>query len=230
MAGGNVKVLDLPAYTFTTPCTLCVSGTTGAGKTEWVKRLIRHKDILFSHPPTSIYYFYGVWQKGFESLTNNVEFREGLPSNLDDFHDKSQHEEGEEEGDESRLFIIDDQMQDVVKSPEMERLFTRESHHRNISVIYITQNLFCQGKHSRDIALNCHYIILLRNPRDVHQISILGTQTGMGKGVLEAYKESTSVPYGYLVVDLSPHNLHPDLSLKTHIFPDEDTVIYSLNK
>jgi hypothetical protein len=40
-------------------------------------------------------------------------------------------------------------------------------HHRNISVMYIVQNLFHRGKHHRTIGLNAHYMVVFKNPRDV---------------------------------------------------------------
>src|SRR5258706_1291764 len=50
------------------------------------------------------------------------------------------------------------------------------SHHRNVSVLYLTQNLFFKSKHSRTMSLNSHYIIVFKNPRDVTQIKTLAAQ------------------------------------------------------
>ena len=55
-------------------------------------------------------------------------------------------------------------------------LFTKGSHHRNLSVIYIVQNLFHQGKGNRSISLNSHYLVLFKNPRDKLQILTLAKQ------------------------------------------------------
>ena len=51
--------------------------------------------------------------------------------------------------------------------------FTRKEHHRNASVVYITQNLFQQSKSSRTISLNAHYLVLFQSPRDKMQIKVL---------------------------------------------------------
>ena len=40
--------------------------------------------------------------------------------------------------------------------------FTRKGHHRNASVVYITQNLFQQSKSSRTISLNAHYLVYFK--------------------------------------------------------------------
>ena len=52
-------------------------------------------------------------------------------------------------------------------------IFTKGSHHRDLNVFYITQNLFHQGKGQRDISLNASYIIYFKNPRDKRQIKHL---------------------------------------------------------
>ena len=53
----------------------------------------------------------------------------------------------------TNLIVFDDQMIAASKDKLIENLFTRGSHHRNLSVIYIVQNLFHQGKGSRSISL-----------------------------------------------------------------------------
>ena len=52
-------------------------------------------------------------------------------------------------------------------------LFTKDSHHRNISVIVITQNLFNRGRYSRGISLNANYIVIFKTVRDKNQLSNL---------------------------------------------------------
>jgi len=48
------------------------------------------------------------------------------------------------------LVILDDLLNDVY-SKHLCDLFTRGSHHRNSSVILITQNQFYQGRYCRDV-------------------------------------------------------------------------------
>ena len=73
------------------------------------------------------------------------------------------------------LVILDDLLTDVYSNQVCE-LFTRVSHHRNISVILIIQNLFHQGRFCRDISLNAHYIVALKNVRDKKQVMYLASQ------------------------------------------------------
>ena len=50
--------------------------------------------------------------------------------------------------------FIDDLMTEAKCDQRIADLFTKGSHHRNISIVYLTQNVFPQGKACRDIALN----------------------------------------------------------------------------
>jgi hypothetical protein len=73
------------------------------------------------------------------------------------------------------LIVLDDLM-DSAFSSKVSELFTNRSHHRNISLILITQNLFHQGPSSRDISLNSMYIAVFKNPRDKTKIVHLARQ------------------------------------------------------
>ena len=105
------------------PFTAIVSGSTGCGKTTFIAKLIRNSTSLISPPPTSILYCYGAWQEEFNDF-EGVEFNEGLP-------DKTHLLNG-------RLIIIDDLMSEA--DQRVESLFTKHSHHSNVSIIFIFQN------------------------------------------------------------------------------------------
>ena len=89
-------------------------------------------------------------------LLKNVSFVKGVP----DFETpKNVH-----------ILIVLDDLMDSAYSRKVSGLFTKGSHHRNISLVLITQNLFHQNLSSRDIYLNSKYIGLFKNPRDETQI------------------------------------------------------------
>jgi hypothetical protein len=191
----------------------------GTGKTTLLYKMLKARNELFTAPPEKIMYCHGVWQKMFESMERDlpIEFMDGLPSKemIEQFSDGV-----------SRCIVLDDLMSDVVGSLEMQHMFTRGSHHNNLTIIYLNQNMYCQGKFSRTLSLNTQYMFILKCPRDVTQLSVLGRQIGVGRSLTEAYTDIMNTrPYGYLVVDLSPHN-EDGYKLKTNIFPDEDTIIY----
>ena len=120
-------------------------------------------------------------------------------------------------------------MNEVVQQKEMELLFTQGTHHRRVSVILLSQNLYPKGKHARTIALNTWYLVLMKNLRVVSPVGILGRQLypGKVKGFMSAYEDALSTKNGYLVVDMSPHG-DDRYRLRTRVFPDQEPIIYRL--
>ena len=147
----------------------------------------------------------------------NISFVEGFPDNLYDIL----------EGYTNSLVIIDDLMSECSKDLRMTDLFTRGFHHRGISVMYMTQNLFPPGKQSRTISLNSHYMIVFNNPRDSLGISTLARQMYPHNTnfLLKSFQDATAKPYGYLLLDL--HQLTPDnMRLRTNILPGGKQIVY----
>ena len=100
-------------------------------------------------------------------------------------------------------------------------LFTKGSHHNNLSVIFITQNLFHRGQ--REISLNSNYIVIFKNPRDRAQIRHLARQLcpENPKFLQEAYSDAVAKPFHYLLLDLkqdTPENCR----YRACIFPDDE--------
>ena len=85
-------------------------------------------------------------------------------------------------------------MQDWGKDIGVMEIFTTNSHHKNISVIYVAQNIFCNAKNSRTISLNCQYMILTNSPRDRLQVKILGKQMFPGdtKYFADSYNDAVT--------------------------------------
>jgi hypothetical protein len=65
---------------------------------------------------------------------------------------------------------------DAAYSGKVSQLFTKGSHHRNICLVLITQNMFRQVPSSRVISLNSIYRVVFKNPRDKTQIVNLARQ------------------------------------------------------
>src|SRR3569832_1879931 len=116
---------------------------------------------------------------------------------------------------------MDDMMEEMKKdSVALNRLFTRGSHHWNLSIIHIIQNLFYQG--GRTSRINAQYIVLMKNPADRLQVQTLGRQLfPSSKNYFEeAFIDATNEPYGYLLNDLNPTTPNKKQK-KTGIFPDD---------
>ena len=83
-------------------------------------------------------------------------------------------------------------------------------------MVYITQNLFLLSNSSRTISLNAHYLVLCQSPRDKMQIKVLVNQL-QAPHMIHAFNDTTSIPHGYLLVDLKP-NTPAYLRFRTQIF------------
>ena len=68
------------------------------------------------------------------------------------------------------ILVLDDQLGVASSSTSVADLITKESHHRNLSVIYLVQNVYNQGKRQRTISLNSHYSVVFRNGWDASQL------------------------------------------------------------
>ena len=218
---GNVHSKPVKIVTGSTvlqhPFTCIVAGCTQSGKTVWVKTLLENAQTTISPSPQRIIWCYGQWQPLYFDMVRTmpgIEFNEGIPESIDkpDYLDVSQR----------NLIVLDDLMAQSGKDKRIADLFTRGSHHRNLSVIYIVQNIFHQGKEMQNISLNAHYIVLFKSPRDKQQVSMLARQVKPGKvqEFIAAYEEATSRPHGYLMLDLKP-TTDDQQRLKINVLPGE---------
>ena len=69
--------------------------------------------------------------------------------------------------------MFDDLKTEAKCDKRIANLFAKGSHHRNISIVYLTQNLFPQGTACRDIILNTQLMVLLNNPINRQQVATL---------------------------------------------------------
>ena len=195
------------------PFTGIVAGTTACGKSTWVKNLITYQKDMIDPAPEHVIWFYGEWQPLYDTLSGMVEFREGL-TDLTTLKTKKR-----------TLVIIDDLMTETDKS--VSDLFTKGSHHCNLSVLHFVQNVFDKNKHTRTISLNAHYLVIFKNPRDASQVTHLAKQMYPGhvRYLQEVFGDATLEAYGYLFIDLkqeTPEHLH----LCTRIMPNETQYVY----
>ncbi len=219
------KELNLPTVPFQAGSPVMIVGPTNCGKTHWVRRLLSHQ--MFSQPVKSVMYCYGVHQELYNSMRRDrdivgpITFRQGLPSkgDIDAMHD----------GGGFHIIVLDDLMEVIVKSAEMQQLFTKYCHHLNISAIFISQNIFQQGPHARSISLNSHIIVLFANKRDESQIRTFARQIypTKWKRFIEVYEKEMNYEFAYLVVDCTPS--HPrEIKVRSNIFPGQTTVTYDI--
>ena len=194
------------------PFTAIVAGPTGCGKSIFALKLIKYAKEMIIPAPERIIWCYDIYQDMFDKF-NNVVFHEGLPD-LSMF-----------DGKQRVLVVIDDLMAET--NDKVCNLFTKVSHHKSVSVLYLSQNLFFKNKQNRTLSLNSHYMVLFKNVRDSSQIACLARQMypGNGKFMLESFKDATSNPFGYLLVDMRPET-DELFRLRSNIFPDDQQYVY----
>lgn len=194
---------------FKHPFTMIVGGPTSSGKSYFVIKLLKNGIRNISLDFKEILWCYSEWYPELPDLKNKIRFQKGLEDLEREDHT------------EPRLIVIDDLMKESNKG--VVTLFTRGSHHTNTSVIFITQNIFHQARGQRDISLNAHYLVLLKNPRDVAQIAHLARQIypSNPKFIQEAYRISTERPHGYLLIDLK-QSTPEDCRIRTNIFGEQE--------
>ncbi|XP_049341305.1 uncharacterized protein LOC125805028 isoform X2 [Astyanax mexicanus] len=195
------------------PFSCIVCGPSNSGKSFFIKMLLENCTDSMSKIPDRIVWCYTCWQPLYDELMDklNIYFVQGIPESLCDDELFPPHK--------TNLLVIDDLMESASKSEEVEKAFTKYTHHRNLSVIYLVQNLFFQGRSSRTINLNTNYMVLFKNPRDKLQINVLARQMypRNSKYFLECFQDATSRPYGYLLVDLKA-STPEDLRLRSGLF------------
>ena len=198
-----------------------VVGPSGSGKTHFVVTLLSQNNV-FKQTTKKIYWLMGVdegesgdTQKQFNAL-KNVKILRGFESG---WQDKPQ------KGD---VVVIDDLFSESTKEQDFNNMFTKVARHRQVTVIFITQNLFHQGGQHRTRNLNVHYLVIFKNPRDSTVIDYLARQAYPSDRafLVDAFKDATSEkPHGYLFLDFT--QACPDLlRVRTDIFNPEGIVVY----
>lgn len=186
------------------PFTAIIAGPTSSGKSWFIKTLLRERSSQITENIDEIIYCIPEGQIVDSEMIYNT-LHEGIPD-VQMFADLK-----------PRLVILDDLMREANSS--VVDMFTKGSHHYNLSVIFVTQNIFNQVKGCRDISLNAHYIVCFKNPRDKQQILHLSKQVNPEnpKYIQEAYIDATTRPFGYLLFDL--RQTTPDIiRYRTNIF------------
>jgi hypothetical protein len=202
------------------PTTCFIVGPTQAGKTEFVIQLLKERNDLISPAPDRIYWAYG--QKNEKQLTRihdiepSITFSEGFPD-VNSFDPQK-----------NNLLILDDLMDEIGKNKECANLFTRGSHHNNITVIAIIHNIYNQEKYSRTLTLNGRLFVFFDSPRDRLQYATFGRQAfPQHKNFFtSALNQIFSMnPFAYAVLNLDP-KIPESLRLCTNIFKNQIPIFF----
>ena len=101
------------------------------------------------------------------------------------------------------MLIFGDSCEEICNSKAFVDI-AKAVRHRGLSTIYNKHNLFHQSKLGRDVELQNTHIVLFKSPRDVMEVTTINTQLRFGSELVDWFRDATSVPFGHLLIDLSP--------------------------
>ena len=145
-------------------------------------------------------YCYDRWQPRFDRMKkqSKVSFYKGLPPEgvLAKWFKPEHH----------GILILDDLMEESGNDKRVLDLFTKDSHHRGITALYLTQDFFPPGKFAKTINCNAHHVICFKSPRNKTGIRhlLLQVYSEKWRRVLKLFLKLTARPFGYFMLDLHP--------------------------
>ncbi len=198
--------MSQPPFTIVHPANVMLAGPSRSGKTRF---LLHALDIgVFQPKPHRVVWVYGEEQGDHRAVERLTEI--GKLPKVEFLKNETNYADLVEGFDptENNLLILDDQMSEAKSNlTEFDNIFTKGSHHRNVTVVFLVQNVFEKG--FRTVNVTMHYLFMFKNPRDQQQIQNLGKQLypGMAQFVREVYADATLEPFTYLLFDA--HNETP---------------------
>lgn len=197
------------AFRFRCPFNAIVVGSSQSGKTTWTLDLLKHHE-LFDLPIVQI-----IWYHGIESnnLPNSPHIKTiaGLPD-----VNTLKHLSGD--GKQHRVVVIDDLLTEAIANKDLiAQLWTRVSHHCNMSFLLLSQSLF---EIPRLIRNNSHYMVLFKALADRLNVVNLGKQIfpGQLQYFLASFNDATEKSYGYIIISAHPREDQVHFRLCTEIF------------
>jgi hypothetical protein len=192
------------------PITILVAGRSSCAKTTFVIRLLQYREQLCDIVFTNIVWCHS--ENNAPHYLDIVTFVKGVP-------------EFENPDNKPTLIVLDD-LKDTAYSTSQSIIF-KGSHHRNISLVLITQNLFHQGPASHDISLNSKYIVVFKNPKYNTQIVHLARQVypENNSSFHKIYLDVCRVFHSYLFLDFT-QSINSFLRFRTKVFPGESTDVF----
>ena len=145
---------------FKHPSTILLSGFTGCAITRFVRRILEER--LIDPFPTRLIWVYSEWQDDYDKVKTTYPEIELMKGYSDDIYDSL-------EPSDRNLLILVDQMSEARDTKSFANRFSKGSYDRNITILYLVQHMFDQGKSSQTVSLNSLFTVLFRNIRDQSQ-------------------------------------------------------------
>ena len=107
-------------------------------------------------PPTTVIYVYKVWQPKFDEIRSlGVNF---IKDNDNIVYDIKSTVTGQP------ILVIFDDLIGSSSLKSIANLFTVDARHMNMSMVFLTQKMFVNCEHFRQISQNCDYFAIFKNP------------------------------------------------------------------
>jgi DNA mismatch repair ATPase MutS len=182
-------------FKFIHPFRLLIAGPTSSGKSSFVKQIILNKNKIINKEIDKIYYIYGCDQPLYDTFRDQVIFTKDLNIINQEFNNKT-------------LIILDDLQEEITNHiTELKNLIIKRSHHQNISVIIILQNIFSNSNFTKTIRINISNYYILRHSFGNDQLEVLGRQLEGYKNqkkFLDAYNLAVKTDFTGLFIDCHP--------------------------
>lgn len=187
--------METVTCSFKLPVNTCITitGKSTSGKSRLTKELISQN--LFEESFSGIIVVregstenYGNPTKIFENFSD---FENFFTKNIDKL--------------EKFLIILDDVDLYAYNSLTISKLSKVYCHHKNITLIIISQTIFVKAKYSVEINRNIGVQILFENYRDTIGINILSSQIGRPHFLQQCFDLLGDSSYKYIVLNFKPH-------------------------
>ena len=197
-------------FVFKHPFSMMVIGSTSSGKSQFVRSFLTEFKIHTSYNssvPLKCLWCYAMPESLRAVPGLDVITQQGIPSEetLRDLR--------------VNIVVLDDLANEISMDKTASNLFTRISHHLNVTFIFNTQHAFTKGLNL--ISNNCHVFVFMKSPRSLQQLDSFVRQTSLNRNkVRDAYIKATEQPFSYLLCDLSPHS-EDQLRVRSRILSSE---------
>ena len=190
---------------FITPANIMIIGPSLSGKSTMMFNILAQKSDAFDKLMGRIYYCYGTFSEQYnkikKQLGNDIEFFSGIPT------EEMVRKWASASKGLAIILVLDDLMEQISKSVTCQDLVTKITHHCEMALFILTQNMFQKGPIFRCVSLNTHYFIIMKTKRDQQQLLHFGRQIFPFKTnyLYDSYIKATEAKqYGALRVDLHP--------------------------
>ena len=173
------------ALQFQLPIRMVLSGSSGVGKSFFLKELIEKSYYMMNRPFSAIYYFYVVLNPTIREIAKNpkVILKQGFSLDQISGHD----------GKSDILCVIDDHLSRPIYH-ELAELFANDSRAKLISICLLTQNLYTKsgnaGRFNRDILVNRSHSVVFPCWQDIAMVQSIARNSVLDYNrVMAAYNK-----------------------------------------